>query len=88
MLGVVHLFNFAGQWLYNFTAPNGLAHDQFGVAVASYGTVAVVGCGTGYSGVLRQIVYVFDLESKAELVILHRKILMKHQLHEFSIIIQ
>ncbi len=65
--GAVYLFKSTGHFDHKFTASDGAAGDQFGVAIATCGKVVVVGAQrSSKNGVRTGATYVFDLESKAE----------------------
>ena len=63
--GVVYLFDGTGKHLLTISDPDGNDGDQFGFAVASFGSKIVVGAPNAFSnGIQCGKVYLFDLEGR------------------------
>ncbi len=66
--GAAYLFNFAGHLVHKFVASDGGVWDCFGAAVASYGTMLVVGAHSAYKDSDKTgAAYVYNLDNKTEL---------------------
>ncbi len=64
----MYLFNLIGDLLHKFNGSDDQTYDQFGKAVATYGKLVVVGAGQASENGVRTVAYIFNLDTKDEML--------------------